>query len=145
MSNPPPFFEPAPGTPLDTLSAHVEPLRAERCSGDDQAADAAPVHGRARLTDLNQHLHCSLLGTYLSTAELRKQMARFIDVHGASDLDVHHEAVRLTGEDARIAKAAAAPRGHPDPEPQPRRHRRLRARAAVADGRRRPHPRPVHG
>lgn len=30
------------------------------------------VHGRARLTQLNPHLHCSVIGTCLGTVELRK-------------------------------------------------------------------------
>jgi hypothetical protein len=103
MLNPPPFklasaMIAAAGR--DMSDAFVP----QRCCQDDDAAEDAPLHGRVRLADLNPHLHCSLLGTCLSTAELRRLMARFIDVRRASDLDVHHEAVRLTGEDARIAK-----------------------------------------
>ena len=56
---------------------------------------AADEVGRARFGAMDPHLHCSVIGTCLSTTELRKAMRRFIVVDGASDLDVHHEAVRL--------------------------------------------------
>lgn len=61
------------------------------------AHPAAPVDdaGRARFGGMDPHLHCSVIGTCLSTTELRKAMRQFIVVDGASDLDVHHEAVRL--------------------------------------------------
>lgn len=78
----------------------------------DCCAEAGPeargeptVAARARLADLDPHLHCSLIGTCISTAELRKLMSRFIDVQGASDLEVHHEAVRLASQDTSVAKA----------------------------------------
>ena len=58
-------------------------------------ANAPEAAGRARFGSMDSHLHCSVIGTCLSTGELRKAMARFIVVEGASDLDVHHEAVRL--------------------------------------------------
>lgn len=68
------------------------------CPAD--AADAEPVRRRARLSELNSHLHCSIIGTCLGTAELRKLVPRFKDVDGerASDVDIHHAAVGLAGE-----------------------------------------------
>lgn len=84
-----------------------QPLRwqnAAACCEAEQPVDE-PAPGRARLAELNPHLHCSVLGTCMGTAELRKLMARFIAVQGLSDLDVHHEAVRLCVEDGRVAKA----------------------------------------
>lgn len=65
----------------------------------------SPPNGRARLADLNPHLHCSVIGTCLGTPDLRKLMARFIDVHSLSDLGIHHEAVRLAGHVGPVAKA----------------------------------------
>lgn len=59
---------------------------------------------RARLAELDAHLYCSVIGTCLSTGELRKLMTRFFDTVGASDLAVHHEAVRLLPHDAELAK-----------------------------------------
>jgi len=87
------------------LGAGFRPAH-ECCESADVAADdAAPTSGRARLLDLNSHLHCSVIGTCLGTPELRKLMARFIDAQGLSDLDVHHEAVRLAGVSGPTTKA----------------------------------------
>ncbi len=61
--------------------------------------------GRARLGQLDPHLHCSILGTCLGANELRRLMARFLDLGGASDLDVHHEAVRLAAQGGQEARA----------------------------------------
>jgi hypothetical protein len=60
---------------------------------------------RRRLGELDSHLHCSVIGTCLSTAELRRLMSRFVDVCGADDLHVHHEAVRLAALNAEVARA----------------------------------------
>ena len=54
---------------------------------------------------MDPHLHCSVIGTCLSTVELRKLMARFLFVRDASDLEVHHEAVRLSGQGGPVVKA----------------------------------------
>jgi hypothetical protein len=67
--------------------------------------DGPPAHGRARLGQLSSNFHCSVIGTCLSTAELRKVMGRFVDVHGVSDLDIHHDAVKLASEGGPAAKA----------------------------------------
>lgn len=81
-------------------------LSHECCEHGEHVVDEeAPTGGRVRLLDLNSHLHCSVIGTCLSTPELRKLMARFIDVHGLSDLEVHHEAVRLAGLAGPTTKA----------------------------------------
>lgn len=70
---------------------------------DIPAEPAAP--GRLRLGEMDSHLHCSVIGTCLSTAELRKLMARFIHVGDLSDLDVHHEAVRLASQNHDVSRA----------------------------------------
>ncbi|MFT3666757.1 DUF2325 domain-containing protein [Piscinibacter sp.] len=66
--------------------------------------DAAPA-ARLKLGEMDSHLHCSIIGTCLSTAELRKLMAKFIHVQGLSDLEVHHEAVRLASQNHEVARA----------------------------------------
>ncbi len=68
------------------------------------AADT-PAASRARLIDLDSHLHCSVIGTCLTTGELRKTMARFLFVRDSTDLEVHHEAVALAARGGHIAKA----------------------------------------
>jgi hypothetical protein len=71
---------------------------------DDAASDAADgcagPSGRTRLHQLHAHLHCSIVGTCLGTAELRKIVARLTDVDAshASDVEIHHEGVTLAGD-----------------------------------------------
>lgn len=62
---------------------------------------------RARLSELDSHLHCSIIGTCLSTHELRKLVPRFtgFDRRHASDLEIHHAAVELAIEGGPGAKA----------------------------------------
>ena len=71
---------------------------------EDTEADAqADPKGRMRLHQLNGHLHCSIIGTCLSTGELRKLVGKIGkvgqgDAARGSDLEVHHEAVSLAGD-----------------------------------------------
>ncbi|QJD98980.1 DUF2325 domain-containing protein [Massilia forsythiae] len=61
----------------------------------------APRPQRGTLADLDLNLHCSIIGTCLTTTELRRLVPRFaphIDRKRASDLDIHHAAVELTCE-----------------------------------------------
>jgi len=106
MSTLPPFRR-APA--LDAIAAAMRGLDGDDpgpvLSCHDRADADGACNARRRLSDLDPHLHCSIIGTCLTTGELRKLMARFIDVDGASDLTVHHEAVRCTGSDAAVAKA----------------------------------------
>jgi hypothetical protein len=72
-------------------------------------AKTAPVGSkrRARLNELDSHLHCSIIGTCLSTHELRKLVPKFtgLDRRDASDLEIHHSAVELAIEGGAGAKA----------------------------------------
>jgi hypothetical protein len=74
------------------------------CCEPPEGGDEAPS-GRIRLSDLDTNFYCSVIGTCLTTAELRKLIARFADVQGASDLHIHHEAVRLATQNAIVSKA----------------------------------------
>lgn len=62
---------------------------------------------RARLAELDGQLHCSIIGTCLSTHELRKLVPKFtsLDRHDASDLEIHHSAVELAIDGGAGAKA----------------------------------------
>jgi hypothetical protein len=66
----------------------------------DPADEGTSPVGRARLHQLHTHLHCSIIGTCLSTLELRKIIARLtdFDVGPASDLEIHHEGVTLASD-----------------------------------------------
>ena len=63
---------------------------------------AAPVPGetptrqRRKLWELASHLYCSIVGTCLNTAELRKVVAKFKghELKGFSELAIHEEAVK---------------------------------------------------
>lgn len=68
-------------------------------------AAACGSTARARLIDLDPQLHCSVIGTCLSTAELRRLMRKFMDVDDANDLEVHHETVRMVSRHAGLARA----------------------------------------
>lgn len=92
MSNPP--FRLAAHHSLAGNSNSYQPLA---CC-DDVAPAPESTSARARLIDLNPHFHCSVLGTCLSTVELRKIAGRFVELKTASDLEVHHEAVILASQ-----------------------------------------------
>lgn len=66
-----------------------------------------PVRRRARLAELDSHLHCSVIGTCLSTGELRRLVPKFTDLdrYHASDLEIHHAAVELAIAGGAGAKA----------------------------------------
>src|SRR5262245_9219128 len=105
--------------------------------GDAPEPAASEVPGQAagvrmRLGEMDPHLHCSVIGTCLSTSELRKLMGKFVHVDGASDLDVHHEAVRLAGQDPEVARVLhkALDRRH---DATVQRFTRARDAGAVAD------------
>ena len=74
-------------------------------AAEPPAPPAEAQSARLRLREMDAHLHCSIIGTCLSTAELRKLMARFIAVDGLTDLEVHHEAVRLASQDHEVSRA----------------------------------------
>jgi len=58
-----------------------------------------PARKRSRLADLSASLHCSIVGTCLSTAELRQIVlkARGADLRHLSDHEIHGEGVLLAG------------------------------------------------
>jgi len=92
--------------------SNYHPLADLCCAQSDkvtQAQTAVPreVPRRARLIDLDPLFHCSVIGTCLSTAELRKLVPRLtgMDRERASDLEIHHAAVQLAGEGGLGAKA----------------------------------------
>jgi hypothetical protein len=79
---------------------------ADPCCTPAQAAPLSRTR-RVRLSELDAHLHCSIIGTCLSTHELRKLLPKFtpLDRRDASDLEIHHCAVELAIEGGPGAKA----------------------------------------
>ncbi|WP_431825784.1 DUF2325 domain-containing protein [Burkholderia sp. F1] len=78
----------------------------DRCCGPAPVTRAAATR-RARLAELDPHFHCSVIGTCLTTAELRKLVPRHADVdrEQATDLQIHHAAVELATQGGEGAKA----------------------------------------
>jgi hypothetical protein len=81
------------------------PIR-DACCAPAGTQTAAPAR-RTRLAELDSHLHCSIIGTCLTTHELRKLVPKFagLDRQRASDLEIHHAAVELAIEGGAGAKA----------------------------------------
>ena len=79
----------------------------DRCCAPAPAGTRAAARRRMRLAELDPHLHCSVIGTCLTTAELRKLVPRHADVdrEHASDLQIHHAAVELATLGGDGAKA----------------------------------------
>ncbi|MDB5851607.1 MAG: Membrane protein involved in colicin uptake [Rhodoferax sp.] len=85
----------------------VAGTRALLCCAEPESHAEATGSRRTRLTELDSNFHCSVIGTCLGTAELRKLVPRFaaVDRIRASDLDLHHEAVQLAFDAGPGAKA----------------------------------------
>jgi hypothetical protein len=79
------------GAPLRASDACCTP------SSEQHAEPFASAKRRTRLAELDSHLHCSIIGTCLTTHELRRLVPRFTDLdrQHASDLEIHHAAVEL--------------------------------------------------
>lgn len=69
-------------------------------------APRAAIGRRIGLAELDPHFHCSIIGTCLSTSELRKIVQGLVPLaKDADDLEVHHEAVSLAQRDGPAARA----------------------------------------
>ena len=70
---------------------------ADACCAPPSPGHLATSKRRTKLTELDPHLHCSVIGTCLTTHELRKLVPKFtaLDRQHASDLEIHHAAVEL--------------------------------------------------
>ena len=90
---------------MTTAGQPVLPQAGDRLAGllharrlrDALAVDPLPKRQRARLWDLRDSVHCSIIGTCLTTGELRRVMAKAMsaDVSHLSDHDLHARAVGL--------------------------------------------------
>ncbi|MBJ9591417.1 DUF2325 domain-containing protein [Burkholderia seminalis] len=80
--------------------------RIDACCAPSRAQQAE-LKRRARLSELDANLHCSIIGTCLTTHELRKLVPKFtgLDRQRATDLDIHHAAVALAIDGTAGAKA----------------------------------------
>ncbi|WP_321785900.1 DUF2325 domain-containing protein [Paraburkholderia sp. J94] len=104
----PPFrLARTPGTATPDEAPHLRAFApsADCCGPSQDELDRS--HRRTRLTELDAHLHCSIIGTCLSTHELRKLVPKFapLDPRHASDLEIHHTAVELAIQGGAGGKA----------------------------------------
>jgi hypothetical protein len=78
-------------------SAGARLRAADACCAPPSSAQLASSKRRTKLAELDPHLHCSVIGTCLTTHELRKLVPKFTDLdrQHASDLEIHHAAVEL--------------------------------------------------
>ncbi len=101
----------APGHAFRLFLASSPPMPIGRAHGI--VADA--VRRRTKLWELSAHLHCSVIGTCLSTGELRQILGKAdLAVAGASDHDLHGQGVLLAGRHDKAAKLLqkALDKGH---------------------------------
>jgi Uncharacterized protein conserved in bacteria (DUF2325) len=105
----PPFrLARSPATPeAETgLGTYMKPSP-DACCAAPSDAQLRSLKRRAKLSELDSHLHCSIIGTCLSTSELRKLVPKFtlLDRHSATDLEIHHAAVELAIDGGAGCKA----------------------------------------
>ncbi|MBB2998838.1 MAG: DUF2325 domain-containing protein [Paraburkholderia tropica] len=104
----PPFrLARTPGTATPDDAPHLRAFApsADCCGPSQDELDRS--RRRTRLAELDAHLHCSIIGTCLSTHELRKLVPKFapLDARHASDLEIHHTAVELAIQGGAGGKA----------------------------------------
>ena len=75
-------------------------LASQRSAPPIPNAVKPPPRHRAKLWELNDSVHCSIIGTCLTTGELRRVMAKATsaDVSCVTDHDLHSRAVGLCGQ-----------------------------------------------
>ncbi len=79
---------------------------ADCCTPTPAPAPRASFSRRTGLADLDPHFHCSIIGTCLTTGELRKIVLSVVPLaKNADDIEVHHEAVSLAQRGGPAAKA----------------------------------------
>ena len=70
----------------------------DRAPGErGQEGTEAPSARRTRLWEFDHSLHCSIIGTCLTTTELRSILARLKVAGGATDHELHGLAVTVAG------------------------------------------------
>lgn len=80
--------------------------RVDACCAPSRA-QLTELKRRTRLSELDANLHCSIIGTCLTTHELRRLVPKYTDLdrQHATDLDIHHAAVELAIDGTAGAKA----------------------------------------
>jgi hypothetical protein len=77
----------------------------ERPSDTAPEIESARTSRRTRIWDLSHHIHCSIIGTCLTTGELRLILVKAgLVVDGASDHELHSKGVQLAAERDKLGK-----------------------------------------
>ncbi len=107
-------------------------LRSVGMPAADVLAGPLPKHQRAKLWELSDSVHCSIIGTCLTTGELRRAMAKAAptDVSHVSDHDLHSRAVGLCSQRSAASKLLQKALDHRH-ETVIKRFARLQSEAAV--------------
>src|SRR5215470_2029128 len=103
-----PPFRLAAARGVERTDAYIgERLRASDACCAPSQGQLQSLKRRTRLSELDSHLHCSIIGTCLTTHELRKLVPKFTDLdrQRATDLEIHHTAVELAIEGGAGGKA----------------------------------------
>src|SRR5260370_15747490 len=84
-----------------TFARGMIPMKS-RASGEASGDTFVPPASRRRtaIWDMHHSMHCSIIGTSLSTSEIRRMLIK-LGVHGAesaSDHDLHKQGVTLAGQ-----------------------------------------------
>ena len=88
--------------PLALASLPPQLVKREAALPDDQED---PATRRTRIWEFSQNLHCSIIGTCLSTGELRQTLTRLgLAQSDWTDHDLHHKAVSLAAKHDQAAK-----------------------------------------
>jgi hypothetical protein len=107
------------GPKLDALrstTASLPPVGDREMSRQIEELLATPT-GRRRIWDFSTHLHCSIIGTCLSTSELRHLLSKLglKEATTASEHDVHASGVLIASRRGNAAgKANLSPIGQAD-------------------------------
>ena len=73
-------------------------------NGCCEGLDVCHARTRLKLHELDPALHCSVVGNCLSPSELRKLLAKHMDLEGMSDLEIHKKAVSAAGQRGDLVK-----------------------------------------
>jgi hypothetical protein len=98
----------APQKTIRPVFGTRQPVLCEKdCCPAPGMKTVAPPARRARLSELDANIHCSIVGTCMSTTELRKLIGRYVpQLSGkdATDVEIHHTAVNLSTGGGIVAK-----------------------------------------
>lgn len=101
----PPFKRTLGGLAIVGQAAERQLVSDGCCAHDSPGVEVCATRTRLKLYELDPALHCSVLGNCLSSSELRKLMAKHMNLKGLSDLEIHKKAVSAAAHNGELSKA----------------------------------------